>query len=201
MTDITRLSRSTNCAKKGKKMPLGLARGRKCFVTARHKAGFASGKCALGVGKVWERVPAIFPDIPYRVQVRAVTGRGGSRQERCSERVRAGVIPSAHNSRCDKKSAHASPHGSWQCIICARLSHGRCSTASSGAHLQQIQPFICRAMRVFCSSVNLLTRCEQQGPLLDSLRWTVRSAALPLLPAPPTPALGARCLTAPRMGS
>ena len=135
------------------------------------------------------------------VQVRAVTGRGGSRQEGCSARLPAGMIASAHNSRCDKKSAHDSPHGSWQCIICARLSHGRCSTASSGAHLQQIQPFICRAMRVFCSSVNLLTRCEQQGPLLDSLRWTVRSAALPLLPAPPTAALGARCLTALRMGS
>ena len=26
---------------KGKKMPLGLARGRKCFVTDRHKAEFA----------------------------------------------------------------------------------------------------------------------------------------------------------------
>ena len=83
------------------------------------------------------------------VQVRAVTGRGGSRQEGCSARLLASMIASAHNSRCDKKSAHDSPHGSWQCIICARLSHGRCSTASSGAHLQQTQPFICRAMRVF----------------------------------------------------
>ena len=47
---------------KPKKMPLGLARNRKIFVTARHKAGFALGKCAPGVGKVWERVPAIFQD-------------------------------------------------------------------------------------------------------------------------------------------
>ena len=56
-------------------MPLGLARNRKKIVTARHKAGFASRKCAPGVGKVWERVPAIVPDrttldlddcIPYR---------------------------------------------------------------------------------------------------------------------------------------
>ena len=45
-----------------KKMPLGLARNRIFFMTARHKAGFASGKCAPGVGKVWERVPAIFLD-------------------------------------------------------------------------------------------------------------------------------------------
>ena len=82
------------------------------------------------------------------VQVRAVTGRGGSRQEGCSARLPAGMTASAHNSQCDEKSAHDPPHGSWQCIICARLSHGRCSTASSGAHLQQIQPFICRAMRV-----------------------------------------------------
>ena len=44
-------------------------------VTARHKAGFALGKCTPGVGKVWERVPSTFPDptslalddcIPYR---------------------------------------------------------------------------------------------------------------------------------------
>ena len=56
------LSRSTKCAKKRKKMPLGLARGRKCFVISYHKAGFALGKCAPGVGKVWERVPSTFPD-------------------------------------------------------------------------------------------------------------------------------------------
>merc|ERR1712159_903485 len=64
------------------------------------------------------------PSFQTPAEVRAVTGRGGSRQEGCSAQVPAGVITSAHNSRCDKKSAHASPHGSWQCIICARLSHG-----------------------------------------------------------------------------
>ena len=47
---------------KTKKMPLGLARNRFFFVTARHKAGFASGKCTPGMGKVWERVPATFPE-------------------------------------------------------------------------------------------------------------------------------------------
>ena len=43
-------------------MPLGLARGQKCFVGVRRIAGFASVRCTLGVGKVWERVPATFPE-------------------------------------------------------------------------------------------------------------------------------------------
>ena len=43
-------------------MPLGLPETDFFFVTARHKAGFASGKCAPGVGKELERVPAIFPE-------------------------------------------------------------------------------------------------------------------------------------------
>ena len=34
----------------------------KCFVVSYHKAGFALGKCTPGVGKVWERVPATFPE-------------------------------------------------------------------------------------------------------------------------------------------
>ena len=53
---------SCEVRQKPKKVPLGLARNRKIFVLSYHKAGFASGKCTPGVGKVWERVPATFPE-------------------------------------------------------------------------------------------------------------------------------------------
>ena len=56
------LSRSTKCAKNRKQCPWGWPETEFFFVTARHKAGFASGRCTLGVGTVWERVPATFPE-------------------------------------------------------------------------------------------------------------------------------------------
>ena len=59
------LSRSTKCAGK-RKMPLGQARNRKAFVMSHNTAEFASGKCTLGMGKAWERVPATSATFPER---------------------------------------------------------------------------------------------------------------------------------------
>ena len=104
-----------------KRIPLGLARNRKTFVRSHNTAGFASDRFTSGVGKIWERLSAPFPDplvlaledcIPYPFSI--MTGQVRLEQAHVPPpNARSGVLqaPQARTCRRQLTSAHPQPCG------------------------------------------------------------------------------------------